>query len=112
MRILIPVLEDKGNDSEVSLHFGHAPYFAVFDSDKKELKIIKNNIDHSNPALTPVDQLMVHKLDLIYVSDIGQRAINLFKEKGIELKTGEFKTVKEVIENIDNLENLTQGCGH
>ena len=30
----------------------------------------------------------------------------------VKLKTGDYKTVKEVIENIDNLKELGSGCEH
>jgi hypothetical protein len=43
---------------------------------------------------------------------MGSRAISLFMEKNIILKTGSFKTVKEVIENINSLNDLTKGCSH
>jgi predicted Fe-Mo cluster-binding NifX family protein len=108
----MPILKNKGKESEISLHFGHAPFFAIYDSEKQGLIIFKNEIDHSDPALTPVDQLAKHNLNLVYVKDIGPRAIGLFNEKGIKLKTGDFKTVKEVVDNLDNLEELTQGCNH
>jgi predicted Fe-Mo cluster-binding NifX family protein len=112
MRILIPILENRGKDSEISLHFGHAPFFAIFDSEKKMLGIFRNDIDHSNPELTPVDQLAKYKIDVVYVKDIGQRAIMLFNQKNIQLKTGNFKTVKEVVNNLDKLEELEGGCSH
>jgi len=112
MRILIPLLDKKGEDSSVSLYFGHAPYFAIFDTESKKLEIVKNELDHSNLDLTPVDQLMKYKLDVVYVKDIGQRAINLFQEKGIKLKTGNWKIVKEVLEHLEELVELKRSCGH
>jgi len=112
MKILIPILEDKGMDSGISLHFGHAPFFAIYDSKDNELKIFKNELDHSNQTKSPVDQLMIHNPDILYVVDIGNRAIELFKQKGISLKTGNYEKIKEVIENIDDLDELTGSCGH
>ena len=58
MKLLIPVMNDKGEDSIVSDHFGHAPFFSLFDSETKKLIIFENVLDHSDPKLTPVDQLM------------------------------------------------------
>ncbi len=112
MKILIPIMNNNSFQSEISLHFGHAPFFAIYDSEEKNLEIFKNDIDHTNPNLTPVDQLLKYKIDTIYVKDIGQRAITLFKEKNIKLKTGNYETVQEIIDNLNNLEELKKSCGH
>lgn len=111
MRLLIPVLEDKKFESRISEHFGQASFFALFDSETKKLKIVRQVIDHSSD-LTPVDQIMVHGFDTVYVLDMGGRAISLFREKGVKIKTGKFRTVKEVVENLDKLKDLKESCGH
>ena len=46
------------------------------------------------------------KPDIVFSLGMGQRAIRLFNEKRVKLRSGNYKTVKEVIENIDNLEEL------
>ena len=46
MRILIPVLENRGKESRVSPHFGRAPYFALYDSETEKLEIIENKSEH------------------------------------------------------------------
>jgi len=112
MRILVPVLENESFDSKVSEHFGHAPFFALFDTESKRLEIVENTLNHSDPNLTPADQTMVYNPEMVYVLGIGKKAIDLFKEKGVKLKTGRFKTVKEVVENLEQLEDLGKSCGH
>lgn len=111
MKLLIAIDENIGIDSKLSEHFGHCPYFAIYETDMKELKIMKNNIEHSNQHETPVDQIIKFGPDAVFSLGMGSRAINLFNEKKIKVKTGNFKTVKEVIENIDKLEVL-ESCGH
>jgi len=112
-KIFIPLLNNNGEDSEISLHFGHAPYFGLYNADAKELTIKKNKLDHSNAQKNPVEQIMENaNPDIVFAQDIGQRAIMLFKEKNVKLKTGRYKTVKELIENVENLENLKNDCGH
>ena len=112
MKILIAINENKNLDSKLSEHFGHCPYFAIYDTKIKELKIIKNEISHSNQELTPVDQVMKFEPDSIFSLGIGQKAIKLFNEKQIKVKTGNYKILKQVIENIDKLEELNKGCKH
>jgi predicted Fe-Mo cluster-binding NifX family protein len=52
---------------------------------------------------------MKHNPNIVFSKGIGQKAINLFKEKGIEIKTGNFSNLKELIENIKNLQNIKNG---
>ena len=111
--LFIPLLNDKGDDSEISLHFGHAPYFGLYDLGSKKLVIKKNKLSHSNPSKTPVDQVVDSaNPQIVFALDMGQRAIRLFKEKNIALKTGSYKILKEVIENIKDLKDLSNGCRH
>ncbi|MBW2983996.1 hypothetical protein KY361_02685 [Candidatus Woesearchaeota archaeon] len=112
-RIFFPLLEDKGMDSEISGHFGHAPFFGIYDTGTKEFKIIENKLEHTDPNKSPVDQVVeIANPTTVFAQGIGGRAIGLFAEKGITLKTGPYNTVKEVIENLDKLEDLNQSCGH
>jgi len=112
MRILIALDENNGIDSILSEHFGYCPFFAIYETQNKNIKIIENEIDHSKPNLTPVDQIMKFKPDIIFSKGIGQRAINLFAQKGIKIKTGNYSNLKEVIQNVDSLPDLKKGCLH
>jgi len=112
MRLLIAIDENNGINSKLSLHFGHCDYFAIYETDTKEFEIVKNELDHSNQNMTPVDQVMKFKPDIVFSLGIGQRAIKLFDEKNIKVKTGNYKILKEVIEDVDNLGELNNGCLH
>ena len=112
MKLLIAIDENKELNSKLSAHFGHCPFFAIYETKSEKLEIIKNKIDHTNQALTPIDQIMKFKPNIVFSLGIGQRAIKLLNEKNVKVKTGNFNTVKQVIENIDNLKELEQGCEH
>ena len=112
MKLLIAVDEDKKENSKLSEHFGHCPYFAIYNITTKDLEIVENKLDHSNQNLTPVDQIMKFEPDIVFTLGIGQRAIKLFNERGIKLKTGNYKTVNEVIKNVNDLKELDSGCSH
>ena len=112
MKILIAIDEDKKYNSKLSEHFGHCVYFAIYETDTKNLEIVENKLEHIDSDLTPVDQIMKFKPDIVFSLGIGQRAIKLFNEKGVKLKTGSYKTVKGVIENVGNLKELNLNCSH
>jgi predicted Fe-Mo cluster-binding NifX family protein len=112
-RIFFPLLNNNGEDSEISQHFGHAPFFGVYEVETKKLKIIENNLDHSDPTKSPIDQIEdAVNPTTIFAKGIGARAIDIIQEKGLILKTGDYDTVGEVIKNLDNLNDQTQSCGH
>jgi predicted Fe-Mo cluster-binding NifX family protein len=115
MKLLIALNNNNGVYSKLSEHFGHCLYFAIYNTDTKELDFIDNFIDHSNHlnnTLTPVDQVMKFNPDIIFSLGVGKKALKLFAEKGIKVKTGNFKILKEVIENINNLSDSLDGCDH
>jgi predicted Fe-Mo cluster-binding NifX family protein len=112
-RVFIPLLNNSGMDSEIATHFGHAPFFGLYDFETKKFTITKNVLDHSDPNSSPVDQIAeTFNPTIVFAQSMGERAIGLFNEKGIKLKTGPYKTVKEAIENLNKLKELTQSCGH
>jgi len=112
-RIFIPLMDNNGKDSEIALHFGRASYFALYESVENKLMIEKNSLDHNNPDKTPVEQIIeTANPTIVYARDMGPKAVKLFSEKNIILKTGPYNTLKEVIENIENLEDLKSDCGH
>ncbi|MBN2102271.1 MAG: NifB/NifX family molybdenum-iron cluster-binding protein [Candidatus Aenigmarchaeota archaeon] len=112
-RIFFPLLENNGKDSKISAHFGHAPFFGIYDVKKGELKIIRNDLDHTDPTKSPIDQIQESvSPTTIFAKDIGGRAIGIIKQKGLGLKTGPYETVGEAIKNIDSLKDQTKSCGN
>ena len=109
MRIAIPIFENKGKESEIAQHFGHVRFIAVYDSNKDELKVMDvKNVE----GCSPVAAIENENVDAIYCFGMGMRAMEMCKAKGINLKTGQFRTVNEVINNLDKLEDLEESCGH
>ena len=112
-RIFFPLLNNNGLESEISPHFGHAPFLGLYDMKSRQLSIKENVLEHTDPNKSPVDQIIeAVNPTIVFAQGIGSRAIGLFSEKGVSLKTGPYKTVKEAIENMSSLEDLTTSCGH
>jgi predicted Fe-Mo cluster-binding NifX family protein len=111
--VFFPLLENNEKDSRISDHFGHAPFFGVYDVQKNELKIIENNLDHLDMNKSPIDQIQ-EKVNptIIFAKGIGRRAINIIEEKGLKLRTGNYLTVGEAIENLNDLDDQVSDCGH
>ena len=109
MRIAIPVNMDEGMDSEVAPHFGHVPLLAVYDSETGELEMAKVS---PTEGCAPVASLKGMKIDAIYAFGMGTKAMEKCRQEGIRMKTGSFSTVREVAENIGDLEDLGRSCGH
>jgi predicted Fe-Mo cluster-binding NifX family protein len=95
MILAMPVLEDRGRESRISMHFGHNPLFAICDTEKKSIRIVS-----------------VGEQDAVFTLNIGGKAMAMLRQKGIEVKTGDFATVREVLDNADRLTELDEGCGH
>ncbi len=112
-RIFFPLLDNRREESEISQHFGHAPYFGVYDVQAGKLSIIGNDLDHTDPSKSPIDQIVeaVHPTT-IYAKGIGGRAIQLIAQKGMALKTGDHRTVGDALKDLGNLRDQIESCGH
>ncbi|MFO7710909.1 MAG: NifB/NifX family molybdenum-iron cluster-binding protein [Candidatus Woesearchaeota archaeon] len=108
--ICVPLLDSNDLGSRISEHFGHAPYMAVYNPHSDSLVIQENPLDHQS-AKSPADQLMeLVNPSTIFALGMGGRAINQFSAYGVSLKTGPYKTVKEMIQHMSELEDLTKTC--
>jgi len=108
MKLLIALDENKELNSKLSKHFGYCGYFAIYETKTKKIKIIKNKINHSSKKLNPVEQTMKLKPNIVFSLGIGKKAIELFSEKKVKVKTGNYKILKEVIDNLDKLLDLNK----
>ena len=84
----------------VSAHFGRCPTFTLVDIENSEVvkKEVIDNPGH-HPGFLPQ---FLHKngVDAIVAGGMGQRALGLFAEVGIEIVVGISGTVDEVIDKI------------
>lgn len=109
MRIAVAL--ENGN---VSLHFGHAPVFRIFETDDKN---IIGHQDHPNPGHAPgviPRWLSDLKVDVIIAGGMGPRAEDLFKEAGIRPVIGARGNADEVAKAFldGTLQCGDSACGH
>jgi predicted Fe-Mo cluster-binding NifX family protein len=114
MKICIPALENKKDISKVSEHFGSAPYFIIYDSEGKSFLSINNSDkEHVHGQCNPVQSFDNTAFDVIVVNGIGERAMNMIKQKGIKVcKASAAVSVKDIIEQFEagQLKELDDPC--
>jgi len=116
VRIVIPVLDKKGLDAQLSEHFGRAPYFAVVDVDTDgsvtDQKMITNESEHFGGVGNPPDRILQLRPNALITYGMGPRALNIFQEAKVAVLRTNANTVREVITAYNNneLEELTEGC--
>ncbi len=99
MKIAIPLADNNGENSKISEHFGHAPYFAiveVHDNEEIELEIIENPLLEHGPGELP-EFLKSQQVEIIIVRGIGKRAISFFENFGVKVIRGAEGTVKNIL---------------
>ena len=124
MRIVISLETNNGLDSAVARHFGRCLYFALVDMEGNEVQAIEV-IDNPHYASRQVGQIpkFIHeqKANVILSGGMGGRAIQFFKQFGIEPATGAAGTVRDALENYLGgklreaapcAESIAHGFGH
>ena len=118
VRVVVPVVDEKGKNALLSEHFGRAPFFAVVDIDEKgqavDLKIIPNVSEHFGGTGHPPDRILQLNPNAVITYGMGPRALGIFQNARVAVLRTNAKTEKAVINayNRDELEELTEGCLH
>ena len=109
MRVALAV-----DGKNVTEHFGHCEKFVVFTI---ENQTIVNQEDIQNPphqkGLLP-KFLKEHNIDVVLVGNMGQMAVELIKQLGIEALRGVSGSIEDVIKSYleGTLETVDKQCNH
>jgi predicted Fe-Mo cluster-binding NifX family protein len=91
MKVCFPVQSPQGLASAISQHFGTAPHFMVFDTDRQEPTAVSAAADGScqcgSPLLTNLD------VDAVVCGGIGAGALQRLTDRGIKVYAAEALTV-------------------
>ena len=118
VRIVVPVSEEKGVDSQLSQHFGRAPYYVTVDLDEKGNIVgestIPNTSEHFGGVGLPPDRIIQLKPKALVTYGLGSKALKMFQDAGVAVLRTEANTVREVVNAYNNneLQELTHGCHH
>lgn len=110
MKICIPTETNEGIDAKVYGHFGSAPYFTIFDTDKENYETINNsNQHHSHGTCHPMTVLGGKDIDVVVCGGMGMRAVQGLNSSGIRVYKADGVTVGEVIKQykVNKLEEIT-----
>ncbi|MFA5033760.1 MAG: NifB/NifX family molybdenum-iron cluster-binding protein [bacterium] len=112
MKICIPTETEEGKTAKVYGHFGSAPYFTIYDTEKDTCEIMNNsNQHHSHGTCHPMGSLESKNIDAVVCGGMGMRAIQKLNESGIRAYRASEGTVEEVAKQYatNKLEELTPG---
>jgi len=110
MRICIPVQTNEGLRALVSRHFGSAPYFLIYDSDKEAFEVISNSDEHHSHGMChPIRSLEDQDLDAVVCVGMGARAVQKLKQAGLMTYKAKAETAEETISEYreGDLEEIT-----
>ena len=115
-RIAFSCEDNKGLESQMSMHFGRCPYYALVDVEGKEVKevtVVENPYfnDHV-PGVVP-QFIHTQQVNVMIAGGMGPRAIDMFQGFGIDVATGVGGKVENVLKAY--LDGKVQGvvaCAH
>jgi predicted Fe-Mo cluster-binding NifX family protein len=102
VKICMPVLDENGLNSVVYGHFGSAPFFAVYDTDTKNVVFANNNESgHEHGKCMPVDAIRALNAEAVLCKGMGMRAANLLIAAGIKPFLVDAGTIADAIGKYD-----------
>lgn len=88
MRLAVPTAGNGGLNDFVDQHFGHAAVFTIFDTDTNKVVCLPNRSLHRGGSGYPPEHLARAEVDVMVCGGLGQRAIHMFEQFGIEVYVG------------------------
>jgi len=102
MRICIPTETKDGMSAKVFGHFGSAPFFTIYDTDKKSVEIIANaNEHHAHGMCQPMSALNGKAVNAVVTGGAGARAVQKLSDGGIKVFRAIPGTVADIIRQFE-----------
>ncbi len=101
MLIVVPVMGDEGMETEISGHFGHAPFFAFIELENGKIESVefKRNPFEGHHAQGNVPSFLIkNKVNVLIAGSLGQRAYDILTENGIKIYPYATGTLKDAID--------------
>jgi len=98
MKICIPITTNEGLKAKVNAHFGSAPYFLLYNTDKKAFEVINNSDRKHMPGTCyPLKVLENKNINIVVCTGMGARAVQKLNEGGIKAYRAKFETAEEIV---------------
>ncbi|MBU2101976.1 MAG: NifB/NifX family molybdenum-iron cluster-binding protein [Candidatus Omnitrophota bacterium] len=98
MKICIPTENKEGLSDIVYGHFGSAPYFTIYDTEKASCEVLDNtNSHHSHGTCQPLGALGASAIDVVICLGMGARAVEKLNEAHVKAYKIAGTTVAEII---------------
>lgn len=110
MKLCIPIMRNEGLQAKVNAHFGSAPYFLIYDTDKEAFEVINNgDSQHMHGMCHPLKVLDNKGIDAVVCCGMGARAVQKLNEGGIKAFRASAGTVQGIIKSYKEgeLEEIT-----
>jgi len=102
MKIAFPTKGYKGFKEKIFSHFGSAPTFTVVESKSGKVKTIKNE-PQPEKEIFPPDILVKNKVDVVIAPDLGEKAIQKFKDYKIKMfKAAPGEKIADLVKKYNN----------
>jgi predicted Fe-Mo cluster-binding NifX family protein len=115
-RIVVPVMDEAGESSRLSEHFGRAPLFAIAEittaGDIETIQFQPNRSEHFGGFGRPPDILIGLNPNVVITYGMGPRALRRFQAEGIAVMQANSGILGEVLQAFtqNKLAELTKGC--
>ncbi len=104
MIICFPTEGNKGLDDVIGPHFGRVPFFTLYDTEKKEIKVIPNDSEHTGGRGLPGEILSNLGINTLICKGAGRKALQIFGVNGISVYFGAVGRVADVLKAWENNE--------
>ena len=115
MRIAVSAETNQGLQAPVAQHFGHAPYFCFVDIRDGQIatatSLANPHYGQHTPGVVPAF-VRSQNAQVMITGGMGQRAISLFEQAGIQPVTGATGLVGEVVQQFlrGEMNGAAAGC--
>jgi predicted Fe-Mo cluster-binding NifX family protein len=100
MKIAFPT-NGEDLDSKMFFHFGRCDNYLIYDMENKTFEIIKNTSEHMGGKGLPPELIKRNKANIMIVSDLGQRALQLFSQLNIEVYCKAEGIIRDILKDFN-----------
>ena len=115
MKIAMPV-EDKAMESKVASSFGRAPYFLVYESERKKAEFIDNSAiaSQGGAGIKAAQTIVDSGAKILITPQCGEKAATVIQEAKIDIYKNETNSILETIDafingNLSKLDEIHPG---